>query len=120
MKKNKKIICFEIDGIICKTNGLAYRKSKPILINIEKINELYDRGYYIKLYTSRYMDESNNKKSIKKKKNDIVTKPQIKKWGVRYHELIYGKPLYSLFIDDKNLFYKKNWNNLIEKQIKKI
>lgn len=120
MKKNKKIICFDIDGVICKTNGLNYPRSKPILINIKKINELYDKGYYIKLFTARYMGRANNVVSIAKKKNKKITVPQLKKWGIKYHEVIFGKPVYTLFIDDKNLFHKNNWAKLIDKEIIKI
>ena len=32
-----------------------------------------------------------------------VTEKQFKKWGVKYHELRFGKPIYDLFIDDKNI-----------------
>ena len=32
-----------------------------------------------------------------------VTKNQFKEWGVKYHELKFGKPVYDLFIDDKNM-----------------
>jgi hypothetical protein len=116
----KKIICFDIDGVICRTVGLDYHKSKPILKNIKKINELYNRGYYIKLFTARYMGQLKNNISAVTNKNNRVTKAQIKKWGVKHHQLLYGKPVYSLFIDDKNLFHKKNWGQLIENEIKKI
>lgn len=119
MKKNKKIVCFDIDGVICKTNGLNYRNSKPIKKNIKKINDLYNQGFYIKLFTARYMGLSNNIISIATKKNKKVTVPQLKKWGVKYHEVIFGKPVYNLFIDDKNLFHKKYWTKLIDKEIKK-
>jgi len=32
-----------------------------------------------------------------------VTKKQFSDWGVRYHDLKFGKPYYDLFIDDKNM-----------------
>lgn len=119
MKRNKKIICFDIDGVICQTKSLDYRKSKPIKKNIKKINELYDSGFYIKLFTARYMGRSNNVVSIATKKNKKVTVPQLKKWGVKYHEAIFSKPVYSLFIDDRSLFHKNNWAKLIDKEIER-
>ena len=42
----KKIFCFDIDGVICKTKGKNYSNAKPILKSILKINELYDKGHY--------------------------------------------------------------------------
>jgi hypothetical protein len=119
MLDNKKIICFDIDGVICKTKGLNYLKSKPIKKNIKKINDLYDRGYYIKLFTARYMGRSKENVFIASKKNFKVTVPQLKKWGVKYHQVIFGKPTYSIFIDDKNLFHKIDWEKSIDKVIKK-
>ena len=39
--KNRKIICFDIDGVICNTDRNKYTSSKPIKKNIKVINELY-------------------------------------------------------------------------------
>lgn len=72
MKKN---ICYDIDGVICKANGLDYRKSKPIK-NIKKINEFYNKDFYIKLFTARYIGCSNNNVSIATKKNKKITVPR--------------------------------------------
>jgi hypothetical protein len=38
-----------------------------------------------------------------------VTKAQFKEWGVKYHDLKFGKPAYDLFIDDKNI-NTRDWN----------
>jgi hypothetical protein len=120
MKVSKKIFCFDIDGVICKTNSLDYRKSIPIKKNIKKINELYDKGFYIKLFTARYVGRSKNIVSVIKKRNQKVTIPQLKKWGVKYHKTIFNKPVYSLFIDDRNLFHRTDWIKFIDKEIQKI
>lgn len=66
------------------------------------------------------MGRSNNAVSIATKKNKKVTVPQLKKWGVKYHEAIFSKPVYSLFIDDRNLFHRNDWTKFIDKEIKKI
>ena len=61
----KKTICFDIDGVICKTITKNYNNSKPIL-KYKTINLLYKRKYYIKLFTSRFMGrEKENKKKQK-------------------------------------------------------
>ena len=54
-----------------------------------------------------------------KKQSYNFTKKQLKKWGVNYHKLIFGKPSYDVFIDDKNLGHKKNWASILFKQLKK-
>jgi CMP-N,N'-diacetyllegionaminic acid synthase len=114
----KKIICFDIDGVICTTYGLNYKKSKSIKKNISKINFLYETGFYVKLYTARFMGRSNENRFLAKRKAEKITVSQLKKWKVNYHELIFGKPTYDLFVDDKNLFHKKNWSKYIDKTIK--
>ncbi len=54
----KKIICFDLDNVICKTVGKNYKNSKPILKSIKLINELYDDGYKIIVFTARGMENS--------------------------------------------------------------
>ena len=34
---------------------------------------------------------------------ESATKQQFEEWGVKYHDLKFGKPIYDLFIDDKNM-----------------
>ena len=114
-KNFKKIICFDIDNTICKTDSKNYLKAKPNKFVIKKINELYHRGHYIKLFTSRYMGRNNENISKAKKQGFKMTKIQLKKWNLKYHKLIFGKPSYDLFIDDRSLYYKSNWHKYINK-----
>ncbi len=103
MKKlfKNKIICFDIDGIICNTKKNNYKKSIPRKKNILFINKLYRDGNYIKIFTSRYMGRSKENIPLAKKRALSLTKKQLKIWGVNYHKLILGKPSYDYFIDDK-------------------
>jgi hypothetical protein len=115
--KNKKIICFDIDNTLCFTKKNYYNRAKPNLKAIEALNELYSQGYYIKLFTSRFMGR-NKENAIKAKKQGYnFTKKQLKKWNVRHDKLILGKPSYDVLVDDKCIFYKKNWYELIKKKI---
>jgi len=36
------------------------------------------------------------------------TEHQLKRWGVRYHELRMGKPRYDYVIDDRSVFYQND------------
>ena len=67
-KKKLKTYCFDIDGVICRTYKNYYKKSKPILSSIDKINELYLKENRIILFTSRFMGRSGEKVSLAKKK----------------------------------------------------
>ena len=97
----KKIFCFDIDGVICKTQNGKYKNSKPIKKNINFINKLYDEGNYIKLFTSRYMGRFNEDVKKAKKVGFKFTEKQMLNWKIKYHKLILGKPSYDYFIDDK-------------------
>jgi hypothetical protein len=47
-----------------------------------------------------------------------LTLKQLKKWGVKYHKIYFGKPSFDLFIDDKSLFFKKTWPKFLQKKLK--
>ena len=55
------------------------------------------------------MGRSNEKINLAKKKGYKFTKKQLKDWGLKFHELKFGKPSYDVFVDDKNFLFKKNW-----------
>ena len=111
-----KILCFDLDNVICSTKKNYYGQSKPKRNIIKFVNFLYEKNYYIKIFTARGMGQYNkNRKEIKKNLENL-TKNQLKKWGVKYHELILFKPSYDIFVDDKSLDFSKNWpSNLIKK-----
>ena len=89
----KMIYCFDIDDTICITQGLNYSLSKPILERISRINELFEDGHTIKLYTAR-----GSKTGIDWSE---ITKSQLILWGLKFHELHFGKPYADFYIDDK-------------------
>jgi len=116
-----KKICFDLDNVICFTNKMReYKKSRPNKKAIKVINSLYDEGYFIKIYTARGMEKySGNIKKVKKAYQKL-TSNQLRKWNVKFHELILGKTAYDYFIDDKAYGFKKNWTKDIKSKIKKL
>ena len=97
------VYAFDIDGTICNNTFGKYEQAIPIQERIEGINYLFDKGHVIKMFTARGST------------TDIdwfeFTEKQLKEWGVKYHELIMGKPYADYFIDDKghNDFFWR-WN----------
>lgn len=90
------IIYVDIDETICETaSDRNYANAKPLKERIEKINKLYDEGNTIIYWTARGTGTSINWQDI--------TEKQFKKWNVKYHDLKFGKPVYDLFIDDRNI-----------------
>jgi hypothetical protein len=109
MKKFKKILCFDLDNVICKTSGKNYTKSKPKEKVINLINELFEDGYFIKIFTARYMGRNNENIKKAKIQGYQFTKKQLDSWGLRYNRLIFGKPTYDVFVDDKSYNFQSNW-----------
>lgn len=92
----KLIYCFDIDGTICSiTENQEYEKAIPDNKMINKINELFDRGNTIKLYTARGMGSG--------KSFEVLTLQQLKDWGIKYHGVTFGKPSADIYIDDKSI-----------------
>tara|TARA_R110002012_G_C11197345_1_gene559393 strand:+ start:198 stop:494 length:297 start_codon:yes stop_codon:yes gene_type:complete len=90
------IIYVDIDETICRSpEDRDYAKAVPITDYIHKVNELYDAGNTIVYWTARGTGSGIDWRE--------VTEKQFKKWGVKYHNLKFGKPIYDLFIDDKNI-----------------
>ena len=98
-----------------------YNKSIPIKKNIAIFDFINKKGHYIKIFTSRYMGRNKENKKLAIQQGFKFTKKQLENWRVTYDELIFGKPSYDVFIDDKNLSFKKNWSKeILKKYIKKI
>jgi len=116
-KKYKKTICLDIDNTICTTPKNNYSLSKPNIKAIRKINFLFDKGYFIIFFTSRFMGRNNENVSLSKKQGFKMTMSQLRKWKVKFHKLIFGKPSFDLIVDDKSLYFKKNWYKNIEKYL---
>ncbi len=117
--KKKFIICFDLDNVICTTIGKNYKKAKPKKKVINLINELYEDNYEIRIFTARFMGRNKDDIYKAKKQGFKLTSKQLKKWNVKYHKLILGKPSYDLFIDDKAFGFKKNWHLSLKKILKK-
>jgi hypothetical protein len=113
----RKIICFDIDNVLCKTTKGNYLKSTPIKKNINLVNSLFENGYYIKIFTARYMGRNNDNRQKAIKQAKKITKLQLKRWGLNYHKLILGKPSFDLYIDDKSIFYDKTWVIKLQKKL---
>lgn len=87
---------FDIDGVIAQIrHDLDYGKAEPNRRMIEVINRLYEAGNRIVLFTARgYVSGIDWEKT---------TREQMSGWGIKYHELHFGKPDADFYIDDKSL-----------------
>lgn len=94
-----KTYCIDIDGVIALTNGNDYLNSQPVFEVIAKVNQIYARGDIVKLFTARGSSSGKDWREL--------TERQLKKWGVKYHQLIFNKPSADFFIDDRAINSKE-------------
>lgn len=85
--------CFDIDGTLCDTPATDYAAAVPIIEAVAEVNRLYDRGDRILLFTARGTVTGIDWRPL--------TEEQLKSWGVRYHQLILGKPSADVYVDDR-------------------
>ncbi|HPM11006.1 MAG TPA: hypothetical protein PK941_11235 [Paludibacter sp.] len=86
-------IAVDLDGILTiETSGFGddvYAKRSPNLKNIKAINQLYKQGHIITIFTARYsLDRA-------------VTISWLKKYNIKYNNIIFDKLKYDAIIDDK-------------------
>jgi len=101
-------IIIDLDGTIC-TEERTYSRSlaKPIPESITQINTLFDEGNTIIIYTARTWMEFE------------MTTAWLKQHNVKYTQLIMGKPIGDIWIDDRAVRFENNWDEIINKHIKK-
>ncbi len=95
-RAGKLRLVFDIDGVIAKLRpDNDYSLSEPDTEMIAVINRLYDEGNRIVLHTARGYVTGRDWTEL--------TKKRLAEWGLKYHELIFGKPNADFYIDDRSL-----------------
>ena len=74
----KKIFCFDIDNIICKTFKNKYKTSKPNIKVIKLINSLFNKGHTIKFSLQGSWEEIMKNRTKAKQQGYEFTKKQLK------------------------------------------
>ena len=106
----QKIIAFDLDDVICyRPSGyedlgpFKYDHCQPIQETIDLINELYDDGHKIIVYTARGMSQYNGNVNLIHSNLYCRTITQLNSWSVKYDQLVMGKIHFDVLIDDKVL-----------------
>jgi capsule biosynthesis phosphatase len=103
VQKEKLRICFDLDNTLVTYPTIPndYSSVKPIVKNIQLLHNLKNNGHEIIIYTARRM--VTHKNNIGKVIKDIalVTINSLEKYGIPYDELIFGKPIADIYIDDR-------------------
>ena len=88
-----KTIAFDLDGTLCSLTNGQYELAEPFVDRIAHVNYLHELGHTILIFTAR---GTTSKRDLR-----WFTLEQLSSWGVRFDELVMGKPHFDLLIDDK-------------------
>lgn len=106
-----RTLIFDLDRTLCETDSNDYAHAKPIEYRIKAVNDLYDAGNHIKVYTARHMSRHQGDIAKVYETSYQETKAQLISWGLKHHELIMGKPSGDVIVDDIAIsdkdFFKK-------------
>ena len=84
----------DLDNTLCFTKLSDYNNSIPIIERIEYVNKLKSEGNHITIWTARGSRSGNDYKDL--------TILQLSQWNVNYDEILFGKPDYDIYLDDKS------------------
>jgi capsule biosynthesis phosphatase len=100
---SKLRICFDLDNTLVSYPSIPgdYSTVKPIFTNINLLNNLKRAGHEIIIYTARRM--ATHKHNLGKVMKDIalITLESLDALGIEYDEIIFGKPIADIYIDDR-------------------
>lgn len=96
-------IIFDLDDTICHTENRDYANAFPIAGIISRIN--YFREVFpsasIVIHTSRGMASCNGDVALAEKRNRPIIERWLKEHSIKADEIIFGKPLADIYVDDK-------------------
>lgn len=94
LKGNSLTFCIDIDGVIATlAPENDYRLAKAQSDAISAVNALFEAGHRIILFTARGSTTGLDWTEY--------TASQLAEWGVKHHELLFGKPAADIYIDDR-------------------
>ena len=103
---DRRVVLVDVDETICFYPGeRRYDFAEPHKGNIDKINKLYDEGWYVIYWTAR--GGSKKSRALGRCYYEF-TWSQLELWGCKFHDLSTGsrgkyiKPACDLVIDDKS------------------
>jgi capsule biosynthesis phosphatase len=101
--KQKLRICFDLDNTLVTYPTIPndYTSVKPIISNINLLKKLKQDGHEIIIHTARRMKTHNHNIGKVIKDIAIITLNTLNDLDIPYDEIIFGKPIADIYIDDR-------------------
>ena len=96
-------ICFDLDNTLVTYPQVAgdYSTVRPIMSMINLARNLHEQGHTIIIYTARRMITHKNNIGAVIKDIGSQTFKTLEEFNIPYDELIFGKPIADMYIDDR-------------------
>lgn len=98
---HKRIVC-DFDDTLAYHQGRDFDNAIPNMDLIKKLNDLYDQGWQIDIFTARGSISCNTREEARQKYEASMT-AWLQKYNVKYNLLSFDKPLAAYYIDDKGI-----------------
>jgi len=98
-------VCFDLDNTLVSYPTISndYTTVRPITKMIELAQHLKSLGHEIIIHTARRMKTHNNNVGRVIKDIALVTINTLDQYNIPYDELIFGKPIADIYIDDRSI-----------------
>lgn len=106
-------IVFDLDETICIHRDRDYEHAAPVSRVISRMVELkrHRPDCEIVIHTARGTKSCNGDATAADRKNRAVTEAWLKRHGVPYDSLVFGKPFADAYVDDKSVS-REEWEQL--------
>ena len=103
-KDDVKWLGIDFDDTIASNSGYpSFTPGEPLPGAVLRITELDKRGYKIVIYTARHWSDYHN---IEK---------YCEHYQIPVRRIICGKPLFKYIVDDKNIEFNRDWDEVVKK-----
>lgn len=105
---------FDLDGTLVGPPRVAgdYSTVDPIDKTVRFLKLLYEKGHYVVIHTARHMKTCGGVVSEVINRVGSVTRESLQRFGIPYHELVFGKPYGDVYVDDLStnpLHWQDGW-----------
>jgi capsule biosynthesis phosphatase len=99
----KMRVCFDLDNTLVTYPTIPgdYTSVKPIERMISLVRRLHNDGHTIIVYTARRMASHGSNVGAALKDIGKITFDTLEKFGIEYDEIVFGKPIADIYIDDR-------------------
>jgi capsule biosynthesis phosphatase len=115
IQKPKMRICFDLDNTLVTYPSIPndYSTVKPIFSMINLAKKLHSEGHTIIIYTARRMKTHKNNIGAVIKDIGAITFKTLEDLDIPYDEIIFGKPIADMYIDDRAINpYRNNLSSM--------